>query len=236
MSSPKKVASPIIGYIHKLSNLKQGKKTRWCDMELQMKDKRMRVVCFSKVKRDIFDVKQQTLTPVKMSNYIISKGFQGNEEILVNDMTSVVSPAPSEYSFHCIADKQPDIVPLNEVKENIQAGEKVAVKGRIKKGSNVERVGARNLQMLKSTIFDGTSTLFLTLWENEIDSISEDRVYILSNVNVKVNDLVKRFQLHSKQYFLKLTMMIWRGSMIRWQSRCWKDQTKPWCLWKPSGR
>ena len=151
-------------------------------------------------------------------------------------MTSVVSPAPSEYSFQCIADKQPDIVPLNEVKENIQAGEKVAVKGRIKKGSNVERVGARNLQMLKSTIFDGTSTLFLTLWENEIDSISEDRVYILSNVNVKVNDLVKRFQLHSKQYFLKLTMMIWRGSMIRWQSRCWKDQTKPWCLWKPSGR
>lgn len=191
MSSPKKVASPIIGYIHKLSNLKQGKKARWCDMELQMKDKRMRVVCFSKVKRDIFEAKQQTLNPVKISNYIISKGFQGNEEILVNDMTTVVSPAPSEYSFQYIADKQPEIVSLHEVKENIPAGEKVAVKGRIKKGSNVQLVGARNLRMLKSAIFDGTSTLFLTLWENEIDSVSDDRLYILSNVNVKMNDLVK---------------------------------------------
>ncbi len=192
MSSPKKVASPIIGYVHKLSPLKQGKKTRWCDMELQMKDKRMRVVCFSKVKRDIFEAKQQTLTPVKISNYIVSKGLHdGNEEILVNDMTSVGLAAPSEYSFQYIPDEQPKIVPLNEVKENIDAGEKVAVKGRIVKGRNVERVGHRNLRMLKSTIFDGTSTLFLTLWENEIDSVSEGKVYILSNVNVKMNDMVK---------------------------------------------
>ena len=80
-------------------------------------------------------------------------------------------------------------MPLNKVKENIDASEKVAVKGRIVKRRNVECVGHRNLRMLKSKIFDGTSTM--TLWDNEIDSISEGKAYILSNVNVKMNNMVK---------------------------------------------
>ena len=193
MSSPKKVASPIIGYVHNLSNLKQGKKTRWCDMQLQLKgDVRKRVVCFSKAKRDIFEAKQQTLSAVKISNYVVSKGLTGDsEEILVNDMTNVVAAGPSEYSFQYIPDQQPEIVSLNEVRRSIEIGEKVTVKGRIKKGENPECVGARNLQMLRSVIFDGTDNLYITLWESEIESVSEGTVYVVSNVNVKMNDLVK---------------------------------------------
>ena len=81
MSSPKKVASPVIGYVHKLSNLKQGKKTPWCDMELQMKgDVRKRVVCFSKAKRDIFKTNQETYSAVRISNYVVSKGLTGDSE------------------------------------------------------------------------------------------------------------------------------------------------------------
>ena len=45
--------------------------------------------------------------------------------------------------------------------------------------------------MLKSVIFDGTDILYLTLWENEIASVSEGTVYVVSNVNVRMNDLVK---------------------------------------------
>ena len=193
MSSPKKVASPIIGYVHNLSNLKQGKKTRWCDMQLQLKgDVRKRVVCFSKAKRDIFEAKQQTLSAVKISNYVVSKGLTGeSEEILVNDMTNVVAAGPSEYSFQYIPDQQPEIVSLNEVRRSIEIGEKVTIKGRIKKGENLECVGARNLQMLRSVIFDGTDNLYITLWESEIESVSEGTVYVVSNVNVKMNDLVK---------------------------------------------
>ena len=138
MSSPKKVASPIIGCVHNFSNLKQGKKTRWCDMQLQLKgDVRKRVICFSKAKRDIFEAKQQTLSAVKISNYVISKGLMGDsEEILVNDMTNVVAAGPSEYSFQYIPDQQPENVSLNEVRRSIEIGEKVTVKGRIKKGEN----------------------------------------------------------------------------------------------------
>ena len=63
-----------------------------------------------------------------------------SEEILVNDMTNVVAAGPSEYSFQYIPDQQPENVSLNEVRRSIEIGEKVTVKGRIKKGENPEHI------------------------------------------------------------------------------------------------
>ena len=155
-------------------------------------DVRKRVVCFSKAKRDIFQANQETLSAVRITNYVVSKSLTGeSEDILINDMTSVVAAAPSEYSFQYIPDQQPEIVSLDEVRRTVEIGEKVTVKGRIKKGGKTELVGARKLQMLKSVIFDGTDNLYLTLWENEITSVSEGTVYVISNVNVRMNELVK---------------------------------------------
>ena len=92
MSSSKIVTNPVIGYVHKLSPLKQGKKKQWCDLELQMKEKRMRAVCFSKAKRDIFLEKQEIVSPVQISNYLIGLSWQGDgEEIKVNDMSCCLS-------------------------------------------------------------------------------------------------------------------------------------------------
>ena len=48
-----------IGYIHKLSPLKQGKKKPWCEMQLQTEKERIRVVCFSKCKRYILAENQK---------------------------------------------------------------------------------------------------------------------------------------------------------------------------------
>ena len=162
-------------------------------MELQMKgDVRKRVVCFSKAKRNMFQANQETLSAVRISNYVVNKSLTGeSEDILINDMTSVVAAGPSEYNFQYIPDQQPEIVSLNEVRCTVEIGEKVTVKGRIKKGEKAELVGARKLQMLKSVIFDGSDNLYLTLWENEITSVSEGTVYVISNVNVRMNELVK---------------------------------------------
>ncbi|CAB4005005.1 Hypothetical predicted protein [Paramuricea clavata] len=190
--SSKLATSPVIGYVHKLSPLKQGKKKKWCDLELQMKDKRMRVVRFSKAKRDIFQEKQETLSPVQISNYLIGPSWQGDEqEIKVNDMTVVSAPTTSQYNFQYIPDEESRLVPLKEVKEKIEAGEKIRVKGKIKKGSKVESVGNRGLRMLKSTITDGTSTMFLTIWESEIDAIQDSKVYIIDDVKVNFSYVTK---------------------------------------------
>ena len=162
----KLMTNPVIGYVHKLSPLKQGEKKQWCDMQLQMKDKRMRVVCFSKAKQDIFQEKQETLSPVQISKYLIGPSWQSNdEEIKVKDMTIVSLPTTSQYSFQYIPDEERRVVPLGEVKEKVEAGKKICVKGKIKKGNRVESVGNKGLRMLKSTITDGRSTLHLTLGE-----------------------------------------------------------------------
>ncbi|CAB3984358.1 Hypothetical predicted protein [Paramuricea clavata] len=190
--SSKLATSPVIGYVHKLSPLKQGKKKKWCDLELQMKDKRMRVVCFSKAKRDIFQEKQEMLSPVQISNYLIGPSWQGDkQEIKVNDMTVVSAPTTSQYNFQYIPDEESRLVPLKEVKEKIEADEKIRVKGKIKKGSKVESVGNRGLRMLKSTITDGTSTMFLTIWESEIDAIQDSKVYIIDDVKVNSSYVTK---------------------------------------------
>ena len=94
-------------------------------------------------------------------------------------MTVVSAPTTSQYNFQYIPDEESRLVPLKEVKEKIEAGEKIRVKGKIKKGSKVESVGNRGLQMLKSTITDGTSTMFLTIWESEIDAIQDSKCTLL---------------------------------------------------------
>lgn len=194
--------SPVIGYVHKLSPLKQGKQKQWCDLQLQTKDKRIRVVCFSKAKRSIFHEKQDTVSPVQISNYLIGPAWQSDdEEIKVNDMTVVSSPTTSQYNFQYIPDDPPRLVSLKEVKETVEAGEKVCVKGKIKKGQTVDSAGQKGLRMLKSTITDGTSTLFLTLWENEIDSVQDSKVYIIDEVRVNFSYLTKTLSTTQKSVF-----------------------------------
>ena len=106
----------------------------------------MRVVRFSKAKRDIFLEKQETLSPVQISNYLIGPSWQADvEEIRVNDMTVVACPSTSQYNFQYIPDEEPMLVSLNEVKEKIEPGAIVCVKGKIKKGSIIESIENRGL-------------------------------------------------------------------------------------------
>ena len=204
MSSSKIVTNPVIGYVHKLSPLKQGKKKQWCDLELLMKEKRMRLVCFSKAKRDIFLEKQETLSPVQISNYLIRPSWQGDgEEIKVSNMTVVASPTTSQYNFQYIPDEEPTLVSLNNVEQKIEPGAMVRMKGKIKKGSTVESGGNRGLRMLKSTITDGTTTMFLTLWEKEIDSVQDSKVYMIDDVRLSFS-YMKTLTTTQKSVFLLL--------------------------------
>ncbi|CAB4006621.1 Hypothetical predicted protein [Paramuricea clavata] len=106
-------------------------------------------------------------------------------------MAVVSAPTTSQYNFQYITDEESRLVPLKEVKEKIEAGEKIRVKVKIKKGSKVESVGNRGLRMLKSTITDGTSTIFLTIWESEIDAIQDSKVYIIDDVKVNFSYVTK---------------------------------------------
>jgi hypothetical protein len=69
-------------------------------MKLQTASGRVRAVCFAKDKYNIFIEKEKTITLAKISNYVTSQSLDGTEEeILINDMSVVQTPASSEYSF-----------------------------------------------------------------------------------------------------------------------------------------
>ena len=80
----------------------------------------------------------------------------------------------------------------------------VRVKGKIKKGSTVESVGNRGLRMLKSTITDGTATMLLTLWEKEIDSVQDSKVYMIDDVRVSFSYMTKTLTTTQKSVFFLL--------------------------------
>ena len=95
MSSLKR-KEPFIGYVHNLSSPRKGRKCTWFDMQLQGPDnKHVRAVCFAKDKRTTLLEKQNTLSPVKISNYIVGPSWAGEgEEIRINYMSIIQAPSP----------------------------------------------------------------------------------------------------------------------------------------------
>ena len=57
---------------------------------------------------------------------------------------------------------------------------------------------------MRSTINDGTSTMFLTLWEKEIDSVQDSKVYMIDDVRVSFSYMTKTLTKTQKSVFLLL--------------------------------
>ena len=154
--SPKKNLPPIIGYVHNLSKVRQGPKRKWFEMKLQTASGRVRAVCFSKDKYSIFAEKEKTITAAKITNYVTSISLNGSEEeILINDMTVIQTPASSEYNFQYEDDtKANGITTLSVVSSEVESGSFVNVRGKITRGLTVETVGNNNTRMMKCAITD----------------------------------------------------------------------------------
>ena len=185
--SPKKNMPPVIGYIHDLSRIRQGPKRKWFDMKLQTASGRVRAVCFSNDKYNIFAEKEKTITPAKISNYVMSTSLDGfEEEILINDMSVVQTSASSEYSFQYEDDgKGNTITPLSVVLSDTESGSYVNVKGKVTKGATEETVGKNNSRLLKCAITDHTGVLPIMIWEDEIENIKDGCVYQIHGVGVR---------------------------------------------------
>ena len=100
-------------------------------------EKRMRAVCFSKDKYSLFAEKQTTITPAKITNYVMSTSLYGSEEeILINDMNVVQTPSPSEYSFQYEEDGSTNaITPIDVILTETESGSFVNTQGKLTKDS-----------------------------------------------------------------------------------------------------
>ena len=140
--------------------------------------------------------KQNTLSPLKISNYIVGPSWAGEgEEIRINDMSIIQAPSPNKYNFQYIpndnASGEPEITALSAVQSEIETGTIVNVKGKIKKEQNFKVVGKNNLKMLKCAICDVSGVLQITFWEDEIEQIKDGVVYKITNVSVRSRDHIK---------------------------------------------
>ena len=187
----------FIGYVHNLSSPRKGRKCTWFDMQLQGPgNKRVRAVCFAKDKRTTLLEKQNTLSPVKILNYIVGPSWAGEgEDIRINGMSIIQAPSANEYNFQYIpndnASGVPEITALSAVQSEIETGTIVNVKGKIKKGQNVKVVGKNHLKMLKCAICDVSGVLQITFWEDEIEQIKDGVVYKITNASVRNRDNIK---------------------------------------------
>ena len=190
MSTQKKKLSPVIGYVHDLSKVRQGPKRKWFEMKLQTATGKIRAVCFAKDKYNIFAEKEQTVSPVKITNYIASTLLDGlEEEILINDMCTIQTPASSQYNFQYEARAEENaITTLFVVYAEMDSGSFVNVKGKLRKGTTVETVRQNNAKMLKCAVTDHSAVLPITIWEDEIDGMLDGHVYEFHGVGVRYRD------------------------------------------------
>ena len=181
-------AKPLVGFVHKLSPIKRGQKVEYCELELQLVDRHVKTLCFSKRKRDLLLQNQNNLTPVKLTNYIHGKSIYNTDEdiIKINDQTAVEKAQPSECRFQYKDDEDVKITTLGQL-QHVQFGEMINLKAKVCRGAKVELAGEGKLRKLKCAVNDGTSSdpIIMMIWQAEIDEIADKQVYTMYNVRVR---------------------------------------------------
>ena len=113
---------------------------------------------YSKHKRQLFTESQSNRTPIKLKDYTLTEDKQ---KIVVNDMTFISTPQPSEYAFQ-YAELQPveeHPVSLIEVLNTIKEWDIVTVRGKLAQNNPLTKVGKDLLRLSTTTIVDGTAAV-----------------------------------------------------------------------------
>ena len=194
MSKDKK---PIVAYVHDLSPIKESKsnKREWYDMTLQTEDQKLRAVCFSKAKRKLLESSQETLTPVKISNYLLAPNLWNKEQsdIKINEMTTLQIAQSEEYHFQYQQDTTQNILTLSDVQKQVQPGGIIpCIQGKITKSDEIDLVGKNNsMKMMKAAVTDTTHVMTILLWQENIPEVETGGIYQISNVRVRIQDGMK---------------------------------------------
>ena len=89
----------LIGYVHDVSPLKRNRRNTvdYFQINLQTENcDKLKTVCYKKLKRPLFQAREETKTPVKLTNFTMSTT---RDAVFVNSMTHVTQPQQGEYSF-----------------------------------------------------------------------------------------------------------------------------------------
>ena len=180
--------SSIIGYVHHLSPEKRNKKNTmdYATFTLQTSaNETKEALIYSKHKRQPFSQSQMNRTPIKLTDFTFT---ENREKIVVNDMTYVSIPQPSEYAFQYseITTAEEDPLSILEILNSKKEWEKVGVRGKIANITEPIKIGKNQLNLATATLIDHTGTIPIDLWETHIKDVIEGYSYQMSSLLVRI--------------------------------------------------
>lgn len=179
IASPTKSAK-VHGLVTKLSPMKTGGGKPYFEGRLADDTTSLRVVGFSEEMQQQMASHQQQQNPVALDNCLIQKSkFGDNMEVLINKDTSI-SPSPKQ--FRSIDDAKSNNITLDQLPQQTKF-ETVTVSAKVLKLARKVEV-KDGLWKQDVTLADSSGTGRLTLWQENIDMLSEGKSYKLTDLLV----------------------------------------------------
>ncbi|CAB4001991.1 Hypothetical predicted protein [Paramuricea clavata] len=182
--------SEVIGYVHILSSpIPNKRKTmKYSTCVLQTQDKEIDTLLYSPRKRAIISESEKTRTPIKIRKFTFTPDC---EKLIINDMTNISKPTPTEYCFQYNKLSSRKCISLKEVLESSEEGDLVSVIGKFGTIGEISNVG-RGLKLAEATLADTTAQIDVSLFEENIASVKSGSVYMMRNLRVRVWKNVKK--------------------------------------------
>ena len=186
-SSSRRDDSPsIIAYVHNVSEPKRNRRNTmdYYTMDLQTTEGKLPALIYSKSKRKLLADKGIARTPVKLQRFTYTSD---GSKVIVNDMTKISSPQPTEYSFQfkeqaSAHDPQKSV---KEILESCNEGEVMCVRGKIVGMGEASTARSNKLRVANAVFADQTGRIDLDLWEDHINAVQVGKVYCICPVQVR---------------------------------------------------
>ncbi|CAB4011402.1 Hypothetical predicted protein [Paramuricea clavata] len=184
--SPKK---EVQCYVHAVSPVKTATSNnrKYFNCTIQSEEKVTRAVCFSPDKHSQLKTLQQTKSPIKIENFGHARNDE-NGDMLIHKFTKIVPIDATTISFPYSDNLTASgIIPISSI-ANLAVEQLVSVKAEVAHLSGVKILQTQHQGTLKKQeviIRDTTSSIKLTLWGNNVDTLALNDTYILKNLQVK---------------------------------------------------
>lgn len=137
---------------------------------------------YSKHKRQLLLDSANAHTPLKIQRFTKSE----DKKILINDMTRISTPDPTEYQFQQLRDPGTEIISIKEILDGSDELDAVALRGKAIHVGQTTVVGGKKLKVAETIFVDLTGKSHLDVWEKPIALIQVGRVYTITNLQVRV--------------------------------------------------
>ena len=205
-ASPQKNNTSMIAYVHQLSPPRRNKKNTmdYSTLLLQTEDTTKNALCYSKNKRPLLNDSQTSRTPINLQRFTFT---EDGAKLVINDMTNLSQPLPTEYKFQFqppAAKSYPNLT-VDEIKRSSNDGDLVTFAGKLLHQADSTLIGTKNLRVADAIFADTTGTITVSLWAEFIQAVQVGKVYQIAPLQVKTWNGVKKLSSTPGSYFTEVS-------------------------------